>query len=114
MSKKFNRQFACSRMMLPEHCGSLHRYSAAKKRQEEQRRPLIDSQLQEEQQQLLEMAYREQRVLGFTLLTACGRTFCCGVPRRIDKNAGTIIIDTGNGKSVVVNAAEVIGLCPDF
>lgn len=113
MSKKFNQQFACSRMMLPEHCGSLRQHAASLKRAEEQRRPLNDEQLQAEQQQLLEEALSHKLRIVFTLLDESGRSSLCGVPCRIDETAGTIYIDTGSGKLTKIRAASVIGIADD-
>jgi hypothetical protein len=113
VSKKFNQQFACSRMMLPEHCGSLRKHAAAKIKAEEQRRPLIDEQLQEEQQQILEQALRGQKCLRFEVFTASGREHLSGVPRRLDENAGTILIDTGSNKLQMIRATAVIKLSGD-
>jgi hypothetical protein len=108
MIKKFNQQFACSRMMLPEHCGSLRQHAAAIKRAEEQRRPLADEQLQAEQQQLLEAALSRKLKLEFTLLDESGHSSVCGVPYRLDETAGTIYIDTGSVKPFKIKAAAVI------
>jgi hypothetical protein len=113
MSKKLTQQFACSRMMLPEHCGNLRKHAAEKKRSEEQRRPLRDEQLQGEQQQILEQAFRGQKCLEINLLKTSGHSSYHGVPRRLDENAGTIIIDTGNGNLLTIRAAEVINLILD-
>jgi len=113
MSKKFNQQFACSRMMLPEHCGSLRQHAASVKRAEEQRRPLTDEQLQAEQQQLLEEALGHKLRVEFTLLDESGRSTLSGVPYRLDETAGTIYIDTGSDKPVKIRAASVIGIAAD-
>ncbi len=110
MSRKFNQQFACSRMMLPEHCGNLQQHAAAKARCEEQRKPLADEQLQAEKQQILEQALHDHKNLLFTLLTDSGRSSLSGVPYKLDENAGTIFIDTGNEKKVIIKASAVIGL----
>ncbi len=110
MSKKMSQQFACSRMMLPEHCGSLRRHAAVIERAEEQRRPLTDEQLQVEQQQLLEEALCHKLRLEFILLDEAGRSSISGVPRRLDETAGIIYIDTGSGKPVKLRAASVIGI----
>jgi hypothetical protein len=110
MSKKFNQQFACSRMMLPEHCGSLREHAASLKRVEEQRRPLADEQLQAEQQQLLEAALSRKLKLEFTLLDESGRSSVCGVPYRVNETAGTIYINTGSGEPLKIRSAAVIGI----
>jgi len=114
LSKKFNQQFACSRMMLPEHCGSLREQAAAKIKAEEQRKPLIDEQLQEEQQQLLEQALRGRKRLRFEVLTRSGRVSFSGVPRRLDENAGMILIDTGSSKLEKISSAAVIKLSGEY
>ncbi len=113
MSKKINQQFACSRMMLPEHCDSLRQHTAAVQRAEEQGRPLTDEQLRAEQQRLLEEALYCKLRLKFTLLDETGRSSLSGLPCRVDETAGTIYIDTGSGKPVKIKAASVIGIAGD-
>ncbi len=110
MSKKISQQFACSRMMLPEHCSSLRQHAASVKRAEEQRQSLTDEQLQAEQQQLLESAICHKLSLEFTLLEESGRCRISGVPCRIDVTAGMIYIDTGSGKPVKIRAVSVTGI----
>jgi len=110
VSKKLTQQFACSRMMLPEHCGSLRQHAKSLMRAEEQRWPLTDEQLQAEQQQLLEEALGHKLRVEFTLLDESGRSSLSGVPYRLDETAGMIYIDTGSGKPVKIRAASVIGM----
>ena len=110
MSKKFNQQFACSKMMLPEHRGSLQEQSVKTQWNETHRRPLFDEQRQEELQQILDQAIVKRQTLQCTILNSSGYQVYSGVPLRIDQTAGKIILDTSDRRTQAITAAEVVQL----
>ncbi len=110
MSKKFNQQFACSKMMLPEHRSSLQEQSVKTQCNETHRRPLFDEQRQEELQQILDQAIIKRQTLQCTILHSSGYQVYSGVPRRIDQTAGKIIFATGGLRTQAITAAEVVHL----
>jgi len=113
MSKKFNQQFACSRMMLPEHRSSLQQHNAKTAWEENHRRPFLDEQRQEELQQLLEQAIFKQQRLNFTVLNNGGYQTITGIPLRSDPAAGFIyIFDAGGTRRRKIMAADVVNLEP--
>lgn len=110
MSKKINRQFACSKMMLPEHRGSLQDHKNKALWQENHRSPLLDEQRQEELQQLLDRAVFKRQALTFTVLDDEGYQNFNGTPLRIDTAAGLIHLDSGGSRPQKIRAADVIDI----
>ncbi|MCJ7806040.1 MAG: YolD-like family protein [Clostridia bacterium] len=110
MSSKINQQFACSKMMLPEHRVSLRDQSTKAQWKETHRRPLFDEQRQDELQQILGQAILKRQTLQFTILNSSGYRIYSGVPLRIEQTAGKIILDTGDRRTQAITAAEVVQL----
>ncbi len=110
MSKKFNQQFACSKMMLPEHRGSLQEHKFRIEWEETNRCSLSDEQRHEELQQLLDLATLKQHLLAFTVLCGTGLQTINGVPMRSDPAAGFIYLDSGGGRPKKIRAADVIDI----
>lgn len=110
MSKKFSQQFACSKMMLPEHCSSLKKCKARAHWEETHRPPHPDEQRQDELQQLLDRAIYRQQSLSFTILNAGGYQLITGIPLRTDTAAGFIYLDTGLYRLQKIRAAEIVGI----
>jgi hypothetical protein len=112
MSKKINRQFACSRMMLPEHSGTLEEHNSSAAWDETHRRPHLDEQRQEEMQQILARAILNRLKIKLIILNGSGYHTYCGVPLPGDSTAGKFFIDTGAARPLAVRAAEVVCLEP--
>ncbi len=92
MSKKISQQFACSKMMLPEHSRSLQEHSAAVYRAENQRRPILDEQKMEELQQVLAEALFRRAALKISIVDQSNCSIVHGVPLRYDGTDGTILL----------------------
>ncbi len=112
MSKKINQQFACSKMMLPEHRGSLQEQSTEKKRADESSRPELDEQERERLQQIFEQAFTGRRVLRVTVFTGTGREVFTGIPLRVDPAGSNIIFSSGTVRGRRVRAADILHLEP--
>ena len=110
MSKKIIRQFACSKMMLPEHRDSLQSLKIGARREEIYRRPFFDDQRQEELQQLLDRAILKQQALRFTILSAGGTETFTATPLRIEPSAGLLCLDNGSCRLHKVLASDVIDI----
>ncbi len=108
MSKKFNQQFACSKMMLPEHRGSLQEHKQKLEWKESNRRPFLDEQRHEELQQLLEQATFKRHELNFTVLYSNGYQIINGIPLYSDPATGLIFLDSGEHRPQIIRASEVI------
>ncbi len=113
MSKKINRQFSCSKMMLPEHRAGLQQHASQKQWEEDHRRPLFDEQRQEELQQILEQALLNRQSLKLTILNGSGYKTCRGIPLRSDPSAGLLFIHTGTGRTRSIRAVDVVCLEPE-
>lgn len=110
MSKKINQQFNCSKMMLPEHCGSLREHVENLKREEIYRLPVIDEQLWEEQQRMLGQALFAGHRVRITIINSSGSHTYRGVPLRIDQVAGIIVVNIGKTGLLKIRAAEITRL----
>lgn len=110
MSKKINQQFNCSKMMLPEHCGSLREHNDRLERKEIYRRPIIDEQLWEEQQRILGQALLTGHQIMITIINSSGYHTYRGVPLRIDQITGFILIANGEQQPFKIRATEIIHL----
>jgi len=110
MSEKLRRQFACSKMMLPEHCAMLKEQAIAEYRAENNRVPETDEQLQEEQQYILEKARAGGRTVIIKTLDSSGYNHYAGTPLRCDSTRGRILIRTVADYDLEVSAAEVISI----
>jgi len=110
MSKKINQQFACSKMMLPEHRGSLQEQSAAVKRADESSRPELDQQERERLQQIFEQALHVRRALRVTVFTETGREIFTGIPLRVDPAGGKIIFSSGSTGVRAIRTADIVHL----
>lgn len=112
MSKKINQQFACSKMMLPEHRGGLQQHRNQKDQDEENSRPHFDEQHWERLQQLYEEALSGRRTLEVTVFTQNGRKTFTGIPWRGDPAAGKISFSSGSASPRVVRIADIVDLAP--
>ncbi len=110
MSRKFNQQFSCSKMMLPEHRGSLQRHDAKSRWDQKHRRPVPDEQEQEQRQQILEQALANKQAITITVLTENGRQAYSGIPLRGDPATGTIILAAESGRCRAIRVADVVCL----
>jgi len=110
VSKKANQQFACSKMMLPEHRGGLQEHRLRMEREETNRCPLLDEQRHEELQHLLRSATFKRQKIRFTVLNSSGRHSLCGIPLRCDSSTGLIYIDNGGSRPHKIMAASVIAI----
>ncbi len=111
MSKKMSQQFACSKMMLPEHRGSLQEKAARNRRLEENSHPELDEQERQRLQMIFEQALTGRRALKVTVLTGNnGRDTFSGIPLRSDSTSGTIIFDPGSGQTRSVRAVDILYL----
>ncbi len=110
MSKKFSQQFSCSKMMLPEHRGSLQQHADQNRWEQEYRRPILDEQEQEQLQQILEQALSKKQSIKLIVLNESGRQTIYGIPLRINPGTGTILLSTGCVRPLAVKAADVIHL----
>lgn len=110
MSEKLRRQFACSKMMLPEHCTMLREQALAEYRAENNSVPETDEQLQEEQQYILEAARSKGKTVTIKILDSSGYKHYTGIPLRCDSARGRILIRTLAGYDLEVSAAEVISI----
>jgi len=111
MSKKLNQQFACSKMMLPEHRSGLQEQDAKNHRAEESSRPELDEQERERLQHVFEQALAGSRVLKVTLFTGTGRETFTGVPLSSDHLGDRIVFNTDPGRRAV-KAADILHLEP--
>ncbi len=112
MSKKINQQFACSKMMLPEHRGSLQEHCRQSSRAEESSRPDLDEQERERLQQIFEQALAGKRALQVTVFTGTGRESFTGIPLSSDCAGGRIYFSSGPGRPRSVRAADILLLEP--
>ncbi len=112
MSKKLNQQFACSKMMLPEHRSSLQEHNDQLRRDEENSRPVLDEQQWERLQQIFEWALAERRALKVTVFNRAGREIFTGIPLSGDPTAGRITFSSGSDRPHPVNAADIAHLEP--
>lgn len=112
MSKKLNHQFACSKMMLPEHWAMLREQTLAEYRAESSRVPETDEQLHEEQQYILEDARSGEKTVTIKTMGSGGYKYCTGIPLRCDAARGSIFIRTVAGQNLEVTAADVISIFP--
>jgi len=112
MSKKLNQQFACSKMMLPEHRGSLQEHNTQLRRDEKNSRPVLDEQQWERLQQIFESSLAEGRALKVTLINGTGRETFTGIPLSSDPTAGRITFSSGSGRPQAVKAADIVRLEP--
>ncbi|MFU8794585.1 MAG: YolD-like family protein [Dethiobacteria bacterium] len=110
MSKKINQQFNCSKMMLPEHCGSLREHVKNLEREEIYRFPVIDEQLWEEQQRMFGQALFTGHTIKINVINSSGSHTYRGVPLRIDQVAGLILVDTGKTGLLKIRATEITRL----
>lgn len=110
MSEKLRRQFACSKMMLPEHCTMLREQALAEYRAENNRVPETDDQLRAEQQYILEDARAGGKTVIIKTPGNSGYNHYAGTPLRYDSASGRILIRTVTGDGLEVPAAEVISI----
>ena len=110
MSKKICQQFACSKMMLPEHRTSLQKHSSAAEWAENHPSIILDEQLQEELQRTLECAREKSHEIKLTILNSSGYHTYRGVPLRLDPTSGTVYIGSGATRPQAISAAEIIRL----
>ncbi len=114
MSKKLNQQFACSKMMLPEHRGSLQERTVRSRRLEESSRPEFDEQERERLQQVFEQALDGRSALKVTVLTGKGRDTFIGVPLHSDSASGNIAFRVGSSQPKLVRVVDIINLEPAY
>ncbi len=112
MSKKLTQQFACSKMMLPEHRGSLQEKTTRSRRSEENSRPELDEQERERLQRIFEQALAGRKALKVTVLTGKGRDTFIGIPLRSDSASGKIAFSVGSSQSNLVRTVDIINLEP--
>ncbi len=112
MSKKMDQQFACSKMMLPEHRGCLRDKRARDRRAEENSRPDLDEQERERLQRVFEEALALRRVLQVTFFTATGRETFTGVPLRSDSAGNRIIFSVEAACCRAIRTADIFDLEP--
>ena len=112
MSIKAKNQFACSRMMLPEHCNEIGAHRAAVDQGEKCRRPLIDEQRSAELQQILEEAISTGLPLEITCLNESGYHTYGGKPLKTEDYSGLILVDGGAGRALKIKAADITDLKP--
>lgn len=110
MSEKLRRQFACSKMMLPEHCTMLREQALAEYRAENNRVPETDEQLQEEQQYILEDARCGEKTVIIKTADSSGYNHYAGIPLRCDSTRGIIYIRTLAGYNLEIAAAKVVNI----
>lgn len=111
MSKKINRQFDCSMMMLPEHRGLLQQQAARNRHEEKNRRPHLDEQEHARLQHVLEQAMLQKKPLAITFINEGERRVCRGIPLRCNEGAERIIhIVDESGCVLQIRAGEVISL----
>ncbi|MDW7740117.1 MAG: YolD-like family protein [Bacillota bacterium] len=113
MSKKMSQQFACSKMMLPEHRDNLLQHRRTEERTERCRQPAVDEQALAEQQQIFEEALHSRRSLRITIVTEEGCLTYTGLVRRCDFALRTLFLDTGFSKSQKISVSEIVGICLD-
>jgi hypothetical protein len=110
MSKKICQQFACSKMMLPEHRTSLQKQGSAAEWAENHPSIILDEQLQEELQRTMECALEKSLEIKLTILNSSGYHTYRGVPLRLDSTSGTVYIESGATRPQAIRAAEIIRL----
>lgn len=110
MNDKARRQFAGSKMMLPEHRESLQKHTDRLEWEEKHRLNPIDEQEQERLQQVLERAIMNKQNLNITIIADSGFHCFRGVPTCSNSTDGTITFDTGENRHRIIRAAEVVRL----
>ena len=115
MSKKIDRQFCCSKMMLPEHRSGLRDNAARNRLHEENNRPELDEQQRERLQQTFEQALAERQTLLVTIITKAGRKTFTGTPLRSDPASGIIIFSSGSASArpQAIKAGDILRLEPN-
>jgi len=109
-NKKAGRQFACSKMMLPEHCENLQKHHARIEWEEAHRRNFLDEQEQWQMQCMLEEAVARGLALNITILDSNGYQHFRGVPLRFDPTSGEITLDRGTMRPCAIKAVTVVRL----
>jgi len=113
VSQKFNRQFDCSKMMLPEHRSSLDQQVVREHGSAGEVHSLsLDQQELEQLQRSLEHALVERQPLRVTVLAEDGRRDYTGIPLRIDQASGVIYLSTGFARPQPIEADRVLSLEP--
>lgn len=109
-TKKAGRQFACSKMMLPEHCENLQKHHDRIEWEEAHRRNFLDEQEQWQMQCILEEAVAQGLSLNITILDDNGYRHFRGVPLRFDPTNREIILDRSTMRPCTIKAATVVRL----
>jgi 3-methyladenine DNA glycosylase AlkC len=109
VNKKIRRQFACSRLMLPEHCSSLERHYKETEQSENCRRPLLDEQEQDRFQQILQRSLGQNAPLALTVLKENGFRHLTGTVIKLEPWAGCLRLRT-DAAVETVRIAEITGV----
>lgn len=109
MSKKMRHQFACSKMMLPEHRGSLERHREEVEQNEKYSRPILEEQEQERFQRALQQAIENGAPLSLSVLNKNGFRRLTGIVIKLEPWAGRLRLHTGASVETVF-IAEVTGV----
>lgn len=112
VSKKLNQQFACSRIILPEHRDQLKGQRREMDEREKYRVPLFDEQQREEFDSLLTRSLRFGLLLKVTFLKGereKSRALIRGQVVNIDSMTGRIVFHTETGKKIIA-AGRITGI----
>jgi len=92
MSKKIANQFACSRLLLPEHRDRLQGHHRAKEKEEECRLPCLDEQQWAEFDFLIDQSFKQGIEIRVTAINQEGRYSAAGRVVRLDLAKKEIIL----------------------
>ncbi len=109
MSKKVANQFACSRLILPEHRDQLRGHRQARRKEEEHRLPCLDQQQWEEFEALVKQSLEQGLTIMVTAVSKQGRYSATGQVIKVDPVIRRITLATRGGVQQVA-LPEIIGV----
>ncbi len=109
MSRKFLNQFACSRLLLPEHREQLQGHHRARNKKEELRPPCLDEQQREELDILVNQSLGQGLEIRVIALGEEGRYSTTGRVIRLDPVRKRITLATPAGVEVIARP-KIIGV----